>query len=116
MLSLASDENFNGEIVRGLLRRQPDLDLVRIQDGGLRGAEDPVVLEWSATAGRILLTHDRATMPDFAYNRIRAGQTVPGLFVVSDALAIGRAIDELLLLHLGSEQAEWEGRVLYLPL
>ena len=34
MLRLVADENFNGAIVRGLLRRQADLDIVRIQDVG----------------------------------------------------------------------------------
>lgn len=32
MLRLVTDENFNGDIARGLLLRQPDLDLVRVQD------------------------------------------------------------------------------------
>lgn len=32
MLRLAADENFDGRIVRGLLRVLPDLDLVRVQD------------------------------------------------------------------------------------
>jgi hypothetical protein len=41
MLRLLADENFNGDIVRGLLLRQPDLDLVRMQDVGLAGSEDP---------------------------------------------------------------------------
>jgi hypothetical protein len=31
MLLLAADENFNNDIVRGLLRRKPDLDMVHIQ-------------------------------------------------------------------------------------
>ena len=44
MLRLLADENFNGDIVRGLLRRRPELDLVRIQDVGLTGADDPSVL------------------------------------------------------------------------
>jgi hypothetical protein len=57
MLLLAADENFNGNIVRGLLRRQPALDIVRIQDVELSGAEDPVVLAWAAQEGRVLLTH-----------------------------------------------------------
>jgi precorrin-6B methylase 2 len=35
MLRFAADENFNGDIVRGLLRRNPKLDIVRIQDVGL---------------------------------------------------------------------------------
>ena len=35
MLLLVADENFNNDIVRGLLRRKPDLDIVRIQDVGV---------------------------------------------------------------------------------
>ena len=69
MLRLVSDENFSGDIVRGLVLRRPTLDLVRLQDTGLEGVEDPAVLAWAAEHNRILLTHDRATMPDFAYAR-----------------------------------------------
>ncbi len=58
MLRLAVDENFNNDIVRGLLRRKPELDIVRIQDVGLSGADDPTVLEWAARENRVLLTHD----------------------------------------------------------
>jgi predicted nuclease of predicted toxin-antitoxin system len=58
MLRLAADENFNADIVRGLLRRLPDLDIVRVQDAGLSGADDTAVLEWAAREGRIVLTHD----------------------------------------------------------
>jgi hypothetical protein len=54
MLRLASDENFNGDIVRGLLFRLPDLNLVRVQDIGLDGAIDPVVLAWAAENDRIV--------------------------------------------------------------
>lgn len=32
MLRLLADENFNSEIVRGLLLRRSDLDVVRVQD------------------------------------------------------------------------------------
>lgn len=70
MLHLLSDENFNGDIVRGLLLRHPELDLIRIQDAGLIGADDPEILAWIAEDNRILLTHDRATIPDFAYTRV----------------------------------------------
>jgi len=41
MLRLVADENFNNDIVRGLLRRKPDLDIVRVQDADLSGADDP---------------------------------------------------------------------------
>jgi hypothetical protein len=65
-MKLASDENFDGDIVRGLLRALPELDIVRVQDADLAGSPDPVVLAWAAGAGRVLLTHDRDTMPNFA--------------------------------------------------
>lgn len=116
MLRLASDENFNGEVVRGLLRRQPDLDVVRTQDVGLLGADDPTILAWAAAEGRILLTHDRATMMEFAYERVRAGQPMPGVFVIHDRFPVGQAIQEILLLAHCSQAGEWEGIVVFLPL
>ena len=64
MLLLAADENFNNDIVRGLLRRKPDLDIVRLQDVDLSGADDPTVLEWAAQENRVLLTHDVTTKID----------------------------------------------------
>lgn len=116
MLRLLSDENFNGDIVRGLFLRQSNLDLLRVQDIGLREVDDLTILNWAARDGRILLTHDRATMPDFAYNRLVAGEPMAGMFVVNDRMPIRQAIDELLLLATCSNQEEWSGIVLYLPL
>jgi len=116
MLQLATDENFNGDIVRGLLFRLPDLNLVRVQDVGIEGAIDPVVLAWAAQNQRLVVTHDRATLPAFAFERVVAGEPMPGVFVINDRLPVGRAIEELALVITCSEASEWEGRVLYLPL
>lgn len=116
MLLLAADENFNNNIVRGLLRRNPDLDVVRIQDVGLLGADDPDILEWTAQEGRILLTHDVSTITHFAYERVRAGKPMPGVFEVSRSVPVGVAIEDILLLAECSLDGEWEGQVRYLPL
>ena len=116
MLRLAADENFNNDIVRGLLRRKLELDIVRIQDVGLSGADDPTVLEWAAQEGRVLLTHDVTTITRYAYERVKAGQSMPGVFEVSRAVPVGRAIEDILLLAECSLDGEWEGQVRYLPL
>jgi hypothetical protein len=116
MLRLAADENFNSDIVRGLLRRKPTLDIIRVQDVGLSGANDPTVLEWAAQERRVLFTHDVSTITRYAYERVRAGQTMPGVFEVSRAVPIGRAIEDILLLAECSREGEWEGQVHYLPL
>lgn len=115
-MRLAADENFHIAIVRGLLRRKPDLDIVRIQDAGLSGADDPTILAWAAREGRILLTHDVATMTRHAYERVEAGQLMPGVFEISRAVPIGLAIEDLLTLAECSLEGEWEGQVRYLPL
>lgn len=116
MLRLLADENLNGDILRGLRLRKPEADVVRVRDVGLEGAEDPAVLAWAGESDRIVLTHDRATLPHHAHDRVRAGKPMPGVFVVNARFPIGHAIEDLLLLIECSEQPEWRGRVLYLPL
>ena len=110
------DEDFNNDIVRSLFRRKPSLDAVRVQDVGLSGADDPVILEWAAQHKRILLTHDAATMTKHTYDRLRQGQPVAGVFEVSQALAILPVVEDILLLEEGSREGEWEGQIHYLPL
>ncbi|MBN1317783.1 MAG: DUF5615 family PIN-like protein [Anaerolineales bacterium] len=67
MLRFAADENFNNNIIRGVLLKNRDTDIVRIQDVGLSGVDDPTVLEWSAKEERVLLTHDVTTITHYAY-------------------------------------------------
>jgi hypothetical protein len=116
MLRLAADENFNNDIVRGLLRRKPDLDIVRVQDVSLSGADDPTILEWAAQEGRVLLTHDVSTLTRYAYERVQAGKPTTGIFEVSRKVPIGVAIEDILLIAECSLEGEWEGQVRYLPL
>lgn len=78
--------------------------------------EDAVVLNWAATEGRILLTHDAQTMPVHAYDRVQIMLPMPGIFVVPQGEAIGRIIEDLILLAECSMESEWEGQVYYLPL
>jgi len=116
MLRLLADENLNNDIVRGLRRRWPKLDLVRVQDVGLSGADDPTVLQWAARHGRIVLTHDVSTMTKYAYERVRERQAMPGVFEVGREIPIGQAIEDILLLAEYSYDGEWEAQVRYLPL
>lgn len=116
MVKFLSDENFNNQIVRGVLRQNTDVNIVRVQDVGLSGVDDPNVLEWSAQEGRIVLTHDVATMITFAYERIQSGLPMPGLFEVSRRVPIGLAIEEILLIAECSAEGEWNDKVIFLPL
>jgi Domain of unknown function (DUF5615) len=114
-MKLLADENFDNNIVRGLLRRNPDIDIVRVQDVGLSGQDDPIVLEWAACENRILLTHDVATITRYAYERIAEGKLMPGVLEVTSDASIGRVIEDLLLLLSCSLDEELEGQIHYLP-
>lgn len=89
MLRLLADENFNNQIVRGVLRQRPEIDIVRVQDVGLSKTDDRVILEWAAQQGRILLTHDVETMTRYAYERVQAGLEIPGVFEISRSVPVG---------------------------
>jgi hypothetical protein len=43
VLRFLADEDFDNDIVRGMLRRLPTMDIVRAQDVGPSGALDPRV-------------------------------------------------------------------------
>lgn len=116
MLPMLADENFNNNIVRGVRRRARDIDIVRIQDVGLSGADDPTVLEWAAQNHRVLLTHDVSTVTRYAYDRVRDAKAMPGVFEVTRNVPLSAAIEEIVLLGECSYEGEWEGQIRYLPL
>jgi len=116
MIKFAADEDFNNRILRGVVRRQPDLDIRRKQDAGIGRADDRQVLAWAASEGRVLLTHDASTMAGLAYERVASGLPMPGVFEVRQEISIGVAIEEVLLLAECSIEGEWEGQVGFLPL
>jgi hypothetical protein len=115
LFPIAADENLDRRIVFGLRARGLLMDPVTVVEAGLQGASDPQVLEWAAATGRILLTHDRKTMPDYAYHRMAAGGHVSGLFVIPTSMPIGDAIADVALVVQGSTPGEWRDRIVHLP-
>jgi predicted nuclease of predicted toxin-antitoxin system len=116
VIRFLTDQNFNNKIVRGAGLLEPKLDIICIQDTEADGANDPEVLAWAARQNRVVLTHDRKTMPNFAKLRASAGERMPGVVVVDDWLGIGLAIDDLLLIAECSDPEELQGRVIYVPI
>lgn len=108
---LLSDENFSGAILRGVRRRFPEIDLVRVQDVGLSKATDKEILEWAAIHDRVLITHDIATVPGYAMERVRDGLRMPGVIVIPQLRTIGYAIEEILLFVEYGHAESFEDRV-----
>jgi len=116
MIELLVDENFNRRILRGLRRRLPGLNCLLVQDTELFETEDPEILDWAASSGRVVLTHDVNTMTRYAYERLEKGEPLPGVIIVPKELSIGAAIEALEILLNCSEPEEFPNRVIHLPI
>ncbi len=117
MLRLASDADVHGDIVRGLHRHLPVLDLLRVQDALPEGTSDREVLAWAAAENRVLITNDRNTMIGLACQRVTAGEPMPGLIATTNQQSIGLAIDDILLIaEYMSEEEMRDHCAVFLPL
>ena len=116
MLRLLIDQDLDHDILRGLVRRIPQFDAVTAFEIGLSHATDPQLLTWAAQADRIIVTHDRTTMPKHAADIIGAGKNIAGLFVVPRRMPLHQVLEDLELLVTCSENDEWVNAIRYLPL
>lgn len=116
MIRFLADEDFNRYVVAGVRLRLPDLDIVRVQDVGLRTARDSAILEFAASNNRIVLSHDVHTMETHARARLLARRPMPGLFLIQQHVPIGRAIEEIVIIAECSRDNEWNSRIERLPL
>jgi hypothetical protein len=85
-LKFLVDENFNHKTLAGIKRREPGLDIVAVQEVGLRETEDPEVLDWAAQEGRVVVTHDVSTFSVFAFERVAAGLPMPGVIEIPETV------------------------------
>jgi Domain of unknown function (DUF5615) len=115
MLRLLIDQDLDHVILRGLLLRVPNLDVITAHQAGLSNASDPDVLAWAAEQERILVTHDRRTMPYHATSRIARAEKVAGIIVVSRQLSVSQVINDLEIIVSCSDMDEWENVIKYLP-
>src|SRR5438128_7559635 len=110
-----ADADLNEEIVIGVMRREPAIDFQTAEEAGLRGLADPEVLARAASESRVLVSHDRRTVPNHFADFILQ-HTSPGVFIISQQLGVKMAIEELVLIWEASEGEEWTNRIVELPL
>jgi len=84
-----------GKCGGALITRVDDgIDIVRVQDVGLRTLDDPTVLQWPADEGRVLISRDIKTIPNFAHERVATGLVMPGVLVLAPgvSMAVGAGL------------------------
>ena len=110
-----ADSDLNQIIVKATLRLEPGIDFQTAHMAGLAGLDDPEVLKLTAQQGRILVSHDRKTMPKH-FEQFILTEKCPGILIVSQKLPIAQVAEDLFLIWLASEAEDWVNRIRSLPL
>ena len=109
-----ADNDLRKAIVRGAVRREPQMNFRSAQSARLDGIPAPEVLAFAADEGRILISHDFQTMP-MHFRQFTQGRRSPGVLLVRQDLPVGEAIETLLLVWRASEADEWVNRLCLVP-
>lgn len=109
-----ADADLNQAIVTGVIRRQSNISFQTATEGGLEGLKDLEVLALSAKQQRILVTHDRRTMPTEFAEFIASNQSA-GVLIVSRKIALETVIEELVLIWSVTTAEEWINRIAKIP-
>jgi hypothetical protein len=101
--------------VDGVLRRESLADFQTAEEAELSGKRDLEVLEIAAGLQRLLVTHDRKTMPK-AFGAFASRSQSFGVLVVPQKLNLRTGIDELLLIWALSDAEDWLNVISPIPL
>jgi Domain of unknown function (DUF5615) len=110
-----ADADLNQIILLATIRRQPEIDFQTAHSAGLIRLNDLQVLERAANDHRLLVTHDRKTMPRY-FAEFIGSKTSGGLLIVPQSLSVSHVVDDLILIWSTTEQEEWLNRISVLPL
>ena len=115
MIRFQADADVHHSIVLAVRRREPAIDFASAGASGLEGLPDPDVLEFAASQGGILITHDRRTMLQHFRRRLEEGKSSPGVFLVSQFAPFGPVVEVLVMVWAVSDYAERQNQVRHLP-
>jgi predicted nuclease of predicted toxin-antitoxin system len=110
-----ADADLNEDIVAGVLRRLPEIDFQTAREAKLARLPDPEVLAKAAAEGRILITHDRKTLP-IHFGKFIQVHSSPGVLIVSQKAEVLRIIEDLILIWFASDAEEYMNSIRTLPL
>ncbi|MGH7962238.1 MAG: DUF5615 family PIN-like protein [Candidatus Binatia bacterium] len=114
-IKFQADADCNHRILQAVQRREPAVEFQTADEAEIRGLPDSAVLAVAARESRILVSHDHHTMP-VHFATFIATQQSPGVFLLSQALPVRIAVEELLMIWEASEAEEWTNTLQYLPL
>lgn len=96
--------------------KSPRIDFQTAQAACLDDLDDEAALRLAASQSRILVSHDKRTMPRALASFVACGATSPGvLLVIPQNAPIREVLDSLILIWADDRSNEWNNLVLKIP-
>ena len=111
---LLADADLRAAILHGFLRRVPRADFLAAQGTIAEGIDDPLVLALAADLDRVLVSHDRRSMPEHFYRFVGSRES-PGLILIRQRIPTGAAIEDLRLVWTRLDADDFRNQITYLP-
>jgi hypothetical protein len=112
-----ADADLDRRIVRATRRREQAISFQLAAEArsgvGLVDLPDDQVLAVAASEGRILVSHDRRSMPQH-FAHFMSAATSPGVIIVPQTMPLGVAVEWLVTIWSASEAEEWVNQILLL--
>ncbi|MCY7375092.1 MAG: DUF5615 family PIN-like protein [Pyrinomonadaceae bacterium] len=109
-----ADADLSENIVWAVRRAEPLIDFQKANEANLHGLGDDIVLALAASENRILISHDRRTMP-FHFGEFIQQQNSPGVFIVRKRFEMPKVVEAIVLVWSASEAEEWINNISVLP-
>ena len=111
-----ADNDLNRLIVAATYRREPAIDFQTAQTAQLDYLDDETVLHLAAAEGRVLVTHDKRTLPTHFASFLGKGNHSPGvLLVIPQDAPLRTVVDTLVLIWADDRPEDWENAVTVIP-
>ncbi|HMD48636.1 MAG TPA: DUF5615 family PIN-like protein [Bryobacteraceae bacterium] len=111
-----ADSDLKRIIVDATLRHEPRIDFQTAQAARLNDLDDEAVLRPAASQVRILVSHDKRTMPKALASFVASGWTSPGVVLVIPQSAPIREVAEALILIWADDRADdWRNAIAKIP-
>lgn len=111
MLRILFDHDFNHQVIAALRHRLPELDFVTAFEAGIHSVHDRVLLRWAMANERVVISHDRKTMPVHFADLLGSGEKTSGLIIVPQSIRFHQAVEELEYFVVCTEHGEWIDRI-----
>jgi hypothetical protein len=111
-----ADNDLNQIIVAATYRREPGIDFQSAVKARLNHLDDLTVLQRAASEGRILVTHDKRTMPGHFVAFLSDGNNSPGVFlVIPQDAPLQSIVEALVLIWADDTPQDWKNAITIIP-